>query len=94
MNLSLLAAARELPQRPALVCDGERLSFAALAERVCARRAELEALGVQSLDTRPVALVVDGSLAMFEYLYLCIELGVPLLPLHPRLTAPEREHLI
>jgi O-succinylbenzoic acid--CoA ligase len=41
-----------------------------------------------------VALVVDGSLAMFECLYLCFELGVPLLPLHPRLTAPERAHLI
>ncbi|MEI9950769.1 MAG: class I adenylate-forming enzyme family protein [Pseudomonadota bacterium] len=92
MSLSVLAAARQAPHAEALVCDGQRLSFSQLAQRVLARRAQFAALGVQ--DTRPVALVVDGSLAMFEWLYLFFELGVPLLPLHPRLTAPEREHLI
>jgi len=94
MSLSILAAARAAPHAEALVCDGQRLSFAALARRVQARRAQFHALGVRPLDTRPVALVVDGSLTMFECLYLCFELGVPVLPLHPRLTAPEREYLI
>ena len=65
-----------------------------MARRVRARRSELEALAVPPLDRRPLALVADGSLAMFEYLYLCLELGVPLLPIHPRLSVPEREHLI
>ena len=94
MSLSVCAAAREVPEGEALVCDGERLTFAALAQRVQARRVQFTALGVQTLGARPVALVVDGSTAMFECIYLCFELGLPLLPLHPRLTAPEREYLI
>lgn len=94
MSLSISDAARAAPQTEALVCDGVRWSFAALAERVRARRAQIEARGVRALDLRPVALVVDGSPTMFECLYLCLELGVPLLPLHPRLTAPEREYLV
>jgi O-succinylbenzoic acid--CoA ligase len=94
MSLSILAAARQAPHADALVCDGARLSFSALAARVRARRGQFDALGVRPLAARPVAVVVDGSLAMFEYLYLCFELGVPILPLHPRLTAPEREYLI
>ena len=93
MSLSIFAAARRAPHAEALVCEGQRLSFSALAERVRARLRQLTALGVQPDSERPVALVVDGSLAMFECLYLCFELGVPILPLHPRLTAPEREYL-
>ena len=94
MSLSIFVAARAAPHLEALVCDGQRLSFSALARRVQARRSQFEALGVQARDARPVALVVDGTLTMFECLYLCFALGVPLLPLHPRLTAPEREHLL
>ena len=94
MSLSIFTAARQAPHREGLVCDGARLTFSALAARVEARRAEFEALGVRALDPRPVALIMDGSVAMFEYLYLCFELGVPVLPLHPRLTARERQSLI
>lgn len=94
MSSSVFAAARAVPDAEALVCDGIRLTFAALSERVRARFAQFDALGVRLHDTRPVALVVDGSLAMFECFYLCLELGVPLLPLHPKLTAPERASLI
>jgi len=94
VSFSIFAAARAVPHAEALVCDGERSSFAQLAERVRGRRARFEALGVRPLDARPVALVVDGSLAMFECIYLCLELGVPFVPLHPRLTAPERAYLV
>lgn len=94
MSLSIFAAAREMPHVEALVCDGERLTFSVLAQRMQTRVGQLAALGVRPLATRPVALVVDGSLAMFECLYLCFEFGVPVLPLHPRLTAPEREYLV
>ena len=94
MSLSIFTAARQAPHAEGLVCDGARLTFSALAGRVEARRAQFEALGVRALDPRPVALIVDGSVAMFEYLYLCFELGVPVLPLHPRLTAHERQSLI
>ncbi|MEI9940340.1 MAG: AMP-binding protein [Pseudomonadota bacterium] len=94
MSLSLFDAARQVPHAEALVCDGMRLSFSALAARVRTRCGQLDAFSVRSFERRPVALVVDGSLTMFECLYSCIELGIPILPLHPRLTAPEREYLI
>ena len=94
MSLSVVDAGRALPHAEALVCDGERSTFSQLALRVQARLAQFEALGVRPLDPRPVALVVDGSLAMFECLYLCLELGVPFVPLNPRLTAPERALLV
>jgi o-succinylbenzoate---CoA ligase len=94
MSLSIFAAAQQAPHAEALVCEGERLTFAALAARVHARLRQFDALGIKPRAARPVALVVDGSLAMFECLYLCFELGVPLVPLHPRLTAHEREYLI
>jgi o-succinylbenzoate---CoA ligase len=94
MTLSIFDAALDSPDREALCCAGVRLTFAELATRAAARAAELAKLGVRPLDTRPVAVVVDGSLAMFEFIHALFALGVPLLPLHPRLTIPEREVLI
>jgi O-succinylbenzoic acid--CoA ligase len=94
VTLSVFDAARDAPDREALVCDGVRLTFAALATRVAARLAALLALGVEPASERPLALIVDGSLGMFEHLYALLALGVPVLPLHPRLTAPERAALL
>jgi O-succinylbenzoic acid--CoA ligase len=70
------------------------LSFLALAQRAAARCVELSALGITEHDSRPVALLVDGSLPMFELLYALFTLGVPVLPIHPRLTQPERDVLL
>ncbi len=92
MTLSVFDAARDAPNAPALVCGGERLTFAALAERSLARCAELTTLGVTS--EHPVALMVDGSVVMFEILHALFALGVPVLPVHPRLTQPERALLV
>jgi O-succinylbenzoic acid--CoA ligase len=93
VTLSVFGAAQDSGDREALVCEGARLTFSRLAQRAAARCEELAALGVRPLDARPVALVVDGSLAMFEFLYALFALGVPVLPLHPRLTPPERAFL-
>jgi len=93
-TLSIFDAARSVPDDEALVCAGERLSFAELAQRSAARARELVALGVEPANPRPVALLVDQSTAQFELLHALIALGVPILPLHPRLTAPERAVLI
>lgn len=92
--LSVFTAAADSPHAEALLCEGQRLSFSALAERCLARSAELLALGISSHDASPVALIVDNSLAMFEYLYLLLAWGVPVLPVHPRLTTPERQQLL
>jgi O-succinylbenzoic acid--CoA ligase len=94
MTLSVFDAALDSPDCEALRCAGVSLTFAQLAPRVAARTEELTTLGVRPLEPRPVAVVVDGSLAMFEFIYALFALRVPLLPLHPRLTAPEREVLL
>ncbi len=92
MTLSVFDAAEDSPRAEALVCEGQRLSFRALAERVHARCDELTVLGV--VGETPVGLIADASLAMFETLYALFALGVPVVPLHPRLTAPERQTLL
>ncbi len=94
MTLSVFEAARAAPLAEALLCEGERFTFQALAARVQARCAELEGIGLCSERARPVALLVDGSVRMFELLHALIALGIPVLPIHPRLTAPERAHLL
>ena len=94
MTLSIFDAARASPHAEALVCDGERLSFADLAARTQARMVELLALGVRGEGEQAIALVVDNSVAMFEILHALFVLGVPVLPIHPRLTELERQHLL
>ncbi|MEO8901988.1 MAG: class I adenylate-forming enzyme family protein [Polyangiaceae bacterium] len=92
MTLSIFTAAQAAPLAEALVCDGECLTFQALAARVQARCVELAPF--LAAEPRPVALLVDGSVQMFEFLHALIALGIPLLPIHPRLTPPERAHLL
>jgi len=94
VTLSVFEAARDAPHAEALLCDGVRLSFLALAERTEARCVELSRLGITEHNARPAALLVDGSLPMFEILHALLALGVPVLPIHPRLTLPEREVLL
>jgi o-succinylbenzoate---CoA ligase len=92
VTLSIFEAARDAPHAPALVCAGERLTFAALAARTLARCAELTNMGASAEGA--VALLVDGSVVMFELLHALFALGVPVLPIHPRLTEPERAVLL
>jgi O-succinylbenzoic acid--CoA ligase len=94
MVLSVFSAAKDAPDREALVCDGVRLTFAGAAARAHARGEQLRSLGLLSPEARPVALLVDASLPMFDCLYALLALGIPILPIHPRLTAPERQFLI
>jgi O-succinylbenzoic acid--CoA ligase len=94
MSLSVFGAAEAAPEREALVCAGVRLTFAQLALRVHARSEQLRALGLVSTAAHPVALLVDPVLPMFECLYALFALGIPVLPIHPRLTAPERQVLL
>jgi O-succinylbenzoic acid--CoA ligase len=94
MTLSVFDAARDAPHVEALVCDGARLSFLELSGRARARCVQLATLGIDAQSPQAVALLVDGSLAMFELLYALLALGVPVLPIHPRLTEPERAVLM
>ncbi|MEO6601660.1 MAG: class I adenylate-forming enzyme family protein [Polyangiaceae bacterium] len=94
MSLSVFNAADATPERAALVCDAVRLTFAELALRVQARIEQLAALRLLPARADPIALLVDQSLTMFECLYALFALGVPVVPVNPRLTAPERAVLL
>lgn len=93
-RLSVLAAARECPERVALCWDDREVRFAALARSVQVVMQWLEAEGHVErarASGRPVAFVAAPRLPELAVLYACLELGVPVLPLHPRATPREQQ---
>lgn len=93
-SLSVYDAARDAPERLALVSDGVTLTFAELAERTGRRLAALAAAG--ALDAggkRPVSFDAHPSLDVLETVLALLHAGTPFLPLHPRLTEPEKQLL-
>lgn len=82
---SIFAAAREAPRAIALHAEGRRYTFAALAELT---RARLDALSHEA--RAPYALVGTNALDTVVTLYALLELRVPALLLHPKLTEAER----
>ena len=112
MTLSVLRAAAEEPQRPALVvhrgaeasaggaasAGGEAsavVTFAALADATRAAMRWLLKRGVRpGVAGQRVALSADLEVADLVLLYALFELGVPVVLLHPRLTAAERAALL
>ncbi|MET0414208.1 MAG: AMP-binding protein [Polyangiaceae bacterium] len=92
-TLSVFEAAREAPQKPAIVLEGRVVNHAELAERV---RARLPALA--PLRDRPphsfVSVAAPSTLASLELIHALMANEVPFLPLHERLTASERAALL
>jgi O-succinylbenzoic acid--CoA ligase len=93
-RFSLFAAAAESPRALALVGEGREIDFAAAAD--FARRA---ITWFRKREIRPggedrVALLAKPDVQTLLVVYALIELGVPIVFLHPRLTDPERERLI
>jgi O-succinylbenzoic acid--CoA ligase len=93
-TLSILDAARELPAHVALVLDEQEISFAALAERVRERMRGLGTLAERSPNAPLLAFRATESLATLELIYALLELALPFVPLHARLTADEVEQLL
>ena len=85
--LSIAAAARDAPDAIALHVGRERYTFAQLADLVQARRADL---GPELVPGRAVPLVGRNTLEKVIALYTLLEARVPVLLLHPKLTAAER----
>ena len=88
MTLSFLDAADEAPRALAFVGPSEAIDFAAFAERVRGAVARLREAGAErapraALSPRPT---IEG-LATLGALF---ELRLPIVPLHPRLSAAER----
>lgn len=94
MSLSVFRAAREAPDRPALVRDGVVLSWGELAGRVRKAVGWLRHHGVESGAEAPVAVIADVSPPVVEMLHALIALGVPMHLLHPRLSDAERDAFV
>lgn len=96
--LSVTAAAREAGAQPAIFAGEETLSWSQVATRVTAIVAELEARQaaktVDLLRVPAVALLGDTDLATVLVLLAAVERGIPVLLLHPRSTAAERQALL
>lgn len=93
-RLSLLAAARAVPEQPALIVKGRVYTFAELAPRV---QRCLDFLRAQPLRQTPwprVALCADNRLETVLWLYALMELSVTAVLLHPRLVDSERQTLL
>lgn len=93
-SLSLLAAAREAPEQPALIVEGQAYTFADLAASV---RRCMGFLQAQPLAQEPwprVALCADNRLETALWLYALLELQVTAVLVHPRLVASERAALL
>lgn len=90
---SIGAAAVEAPRRSFLVNhEGETLSYGAFAEEVARAVAWLRASGAVDDDpARPVAFAAPLGPRALALACALLELGVPLLPLHPRASAAEHE---
>lgn len=89
--LSVFAAAREAGGACALRVRGRDHTFRDLAERVDAR---MHALARDTGERRAHALVAGNTLDTVATLFALLELRVPALLVHPRLTAPERDALL
>jgi O-succinylbenzoic acid--CoA ligase len=84
--------ARREPDKLALLCGDEALSFAQLAERAELAGARLAGLGVRPGDR--VALLMDSSVRTVELIHAAQRIGAALVPLNTRLAPPEIEALI
>jgi O-succinylbenzoic acid--CoA ligase len=94
-TLSVIEAAAEQPDQPALIRDGSALTFGELAARVLGRMRWLEAQGVmRGNEDSPAALVASADEQFVEFLFALFEMGVPALLVHPRWTDHERSTLL
>lgn len=92
-TLSVLDAAREAPDRPALVIGPRTLTFADLARGVQRAMAALTEQGAPFRDGW-LSIVGTSDPETIQTVLAAIELGQPLALVHPRLTQPERNALI
>ena len=89
--LSVSAAAREVPERIALILPDRILTFAELAELTAQRALAIRAQWQET--QRPAVFVANPQLPELIEMYAALEASVPLVPLHPRWSEAECEAL-
>ena len=96
MTLSIFEAARQAPDRIALVAEGTRHRTTDLAARSKRALDWLACHGVTSSHdpTVPVGLTAEMTVDAVAMAYALMSLGVPFLPLHPELGSLERSRAL
>lgn len=89
-RLSLRIAAEERPDGVAAIVEDTTYTFSDLWARTAPLVAWLDA---RVPKHAPMGFVAHGTLESLLFIYAGLELGRPLVPLHPRLTPREREQL-
>jgi O-succinylbenzoic acid--CoA ligase len=91
VTLSVFDAARDEPERLAIIAGTTTVTYRELARRVEDRLGELSAAGtLDPAGERPVALVMTPTLQAIETLFALFAAGTPALLLHTRGTKDER----
>ena len=80
----LQATADRLPDKPALLCNEEALTYRELQRQVFSLAYHLQKLGVRKGD--PVALLFPNCIGMAVSYYACAAIGAMAAPLNNRLT--------
>lgn len=93
-RLSLFEAAREAPEKLALLTRDGAFTYRSLAERVERAAAWLSEQGVKPGDARPIALQAASDLTTVELFWALASLGRPVLMLNARSSVTVRQSLV
>src|SRR3970040_2210327 len=88
----LMIASSVVPDRVALVCEGESRTFAELQERVTRLANALQALGIGRGDK--VAVMALNSVPYVETYYACAKAGAVFVPLNYRAKKEELAYMV
>ena len=88
----LTETARLFPDREAVVCEAERLSWRELDERAARMAGGLRGLGVQAGDF--VVLQLPNGIAYLVAFYGALRIGATVVPANPRYPLPELLHIL
>lgn len=88
----LQASAERLPDKIALICDQERLTYRGLRQRVLSLAYHLQRMGVRKGDR--VALLFPNCNEMAIAYYACAAIGAISVPLNNRLTGKELTYIV
>jgi long-chain acyl-CoA synthetase len=88
----LNASAERLPDKTALICDDQSLTYRELEQRVLSLAYHLQHLGVQKGDR--VALLFPNCIEMAVSYYACAAVGAIAVPLNNRLTGKDLVYIL
>lgn len=88
----LETTAQRLPEKTALICDGQEVSYRALANKALSVAAQFQRMGVKKGDR--VALLFPNCIEMAIAYFACASIGAISVPLNNRLTAKELIYML